>query len=276
MYEQNLLYLPETSKHDKARVHVVRHLQGGIIPNKRTSTAQQVRDWIAEAPDNSIIDARLAPTGYNNATRVALSHIASDPDSPLEFVRRYIYWKGSVHFWPETGQRVINPPEYLDAALHMAGPGAGFAGYYAGYLLGWSGQIMIMPEIAMLGRPPRGFEDHVLIRSRTNPARLDLTIKEVTFIEAVIGFVQTEGYDIEYKPGHSHLCVSCVGEECDWTWEDALALLSKDLKRNASHLKNLNSEKMHRAVASEPGNNQIKEHLTEALQVLRSYQRALV
>ena len=65
------------------------------MPNT-ISVAEAVRRWVDEARPESVLDAREAPGAPSNATRVALSKVASDPESSVSFVRRHIYWKGGI------------------------------------------------------------------------------------------------------------------------------------------------------------------------------------
>ena len=186
------------------------------------SVASQVRAWIDAAAPGGILDARSAPGAPSNATRVALSHLANELFPPIVFVRRHVYWKHDL------GEEATYPigagPGMVPAALHIAGNGSGMAGYSAARLFGWTSQMMIAPEIAVVGRPPRGFEDGVTFHSRKNTRRRLLNPHEVALIEATIGYIHTEGYDIEYSTGHGFLCdwETHDESECYWQWTDAL------------------------------------------------------
>ena len=186
------------------------------------SVAFQVREWVESAAPGDILDARSAPGAPSNATRVALSHLASEPSPQIVLVRRYVYWKHDL------GEGAAAPigagPGMAAAALHIAGDGSGMAGYSAARLFGWTSQMMIAPEVAVVGRPPRGFEDNVTFHSRKNTQRRLLNPHEVALLEATIGFVQTEGYDIEYRTGHGFYCdwEPHDESECYWQWPDAM------------------------------------------------------
>lgn len=219
------------------------------------STAEAVRRWVDEAPSESVLDARKAPDAPSNATRVALSKIASDPESPVSFVRRHIYWKGGFpkNQWDEGF--AAEPVDFLAAALAVAGPGSGLAGYSAAQRFGWTHEMLVAPEIAVVGCPPRGFEEQVLIRSRANTARKELSESEVALLEATIGFIRTGGFGIEYKPGHSHYCAwesePHDEAECLWDWSDAVAQFSSLLQGNLASLGDFDPARLVRAAGSE-------------------------
>ena len=47
----------------------------------------------------------------------------------------------------------------------------------------------------------------------------------MTLIEAVLGFTRTDGFDVEYRPGHDWMCdyeQSHPEAECLWRWPDPL------------------------------------------------------
>ena len=72
-----------------------------------------------------------------------------------------------------------------------------------------------------------------MLYSRSNTARFDLRPHEVALLEATIGFVRT-GFDIEYKPGHSHYCEWAPenphdDSECLWDWPGAVAVFTASL-----------------------------------------------
>ena len=196
------------------------------------STAEAVRRWVMAAPAESILDVREAPGAPSNATRVALSHLASEPDSQVSFLRRHIYWKNQypADRW---GDGFAEPVDWVAVVLHLAGPGSGSAGYAAARLFGWTHQVMIAPAVSVVGRAPRGFDGRVDICSRRNASRRILSMYEVALLEATIGFI-LYGFDIEYKPGHSHYCMYDTDPhddaECLWDWPDAVDAFTTELR----------------------------------------------
>ena len=237
-----------------SRVHVVAAREVRIMPTT-ISTAEAVRRWVDEAHPESVLDTREAPGAPSNATRVALSKIASDPESSVSFVRRHIYWKGGFtkNQWTEPFD--AEPVDYTAAALAVAGPGSGLAGYSAAQLFGWTHEMLIAPEIAVVGRAPRGFEEQVLVHSRTNTARYELSELEVALLEATIGFIRTGGFGIEYRHGHSHYCVwdsnSHDEAECLWDWPDAVTQFINSRRSNVASGADINPMRLVRVAESE-------------------------
>ena len=115
--------------------------------------------------------------------------------------------------------------------------------------------MLVAPEIAVVGGPPRGFEGQVLIRSRANTARNELSESEIALLEATIGFIRTGGFGIEYKPGHSHYCAwesePHDEAECLWDWPDAVALFRSSLQDNFASLGEFDPALLERAAKSE-------------------------
>ena len=189
---------------------------------KHPTIAAQVRSWVDAAAPGAVLDARDAPGAPSNATRVALSHLANATFPPIGFVRRHIYWK---HDFGDAAMHPIEVgPALVPAALHVAGRGSGLSGYSAARMFGWTSQMLVAPEIAVVGRPPRGFGEGVTFHSRKNALRRLLNHAEVALLEATIGYIHTEGYDIEYRPGHGFYCDWETHDEskCDWQWTDAV------------------------------------------------------
>ena len=184
--------------------------------------ASQVRAWVDAAAPSTVLDARTAPGAPSNATRVALSHLANEVFPPIVFVRRHIYWKHDL------GEAAAHPigvgSGLVPAALYVAGRGSGLAGYSAARMFGWTSQMLIAPEVAVVGRPPRGFEQGITFHSRKNTLRRLLNHQGVALLEATIGYIYTEGYDIEYRSGHGFLCdwETHDESECYWQWTDAV------------------------------------------------------
>ncbi len=242
------------------------------------SIAEEVRRWAAEAPASSILDAREAPSGPSNAARIELSRLASDPESPISFVRRHIYWKGE-HEKNSWDDALGEPVDFVAAALHVAGLGAGLAGYSAARMFGWTHQMLISPEVAVVGTPPRGFENHVLFHSRKNAARRSLSAFEIALLEATIGFVHTGGFDIEYKPGHDRYCAweqqAHDESECLWGWPDALSAFAGSLHDSQHRWGGLDPAQLVKAASSEwMGGSEMRSMIGDLADVISNHQRA--
>ncbi len=242
------------------------------------STAEAVRRWVDEAPASSILDARDVPSGPCNAARVELSRLASDPESPVSFVRRHVYWKGEYakNSWDDA---LGEPVDFVAAAFHVAGPGAGLAGFSAARVFGWTHQMLVSPEVAVVGRPPRGFEDHVLFHSRKNAARRLLPAHEVALLEATMGFVHTGGFDIEYKPGHDRYCAweeqAHDESECYWGWEDALGVFAGSLHDSLHRWGCFDPARLVGAAGSEwMGGSEMRDKIGDLADVISDSQRA--
>ena len=247
------------------------------MPDK-ISTAEAVRRWVEEAPPESILDAREAPGAPSNATRVALSKIASAPESPVSFVRRHVYWKGEFpkDHWDEAF--AAEPVDFVAAALVVAGPGSGLAGYSAARLFGWTHEVLVAPEIAVVGTPPRGFEEQVLIHSRANTARRELSELEVALLEATTGFIRTGGFGIEYKPGHSHYCAwesePHDEAECLWDWPDAVAQFSDSLQDDFANRGDFDPARLVRAAEGERlGGSEMRSKISDLADAIAGAER---
>ena len=219
------------------------------MPNT-ISTAEAVRCWVDKAPAESVLDVREAPGAPSNATRVALSHLASDPRPPIVFVRRHLYWKHRFSageadpYAPideETGaydiQHLMAGVDHLKVARHLVGPGGGYAGWTAGWRLGWTKHDAYGFDIAVVGRPPRPFVDNIRFCQRNNDTRRLLTWDETTLLEAVLGFARTDGFDVEYRPGHGWECdyeQTHTEDECLWKWPDPLRGFIKGLRSSGA------------------------------------------
>ena len=139
-----------------------------------------------------MLDARLAPGAPSNATRVALSLLAAEPLPPVTFVRRHVYWKHGVR--PDGGDGHM--VDDLQVARYLAGPGGGYAGWTAGWACWWTRHDAHNFDVAVIGRPSRRFAPNIYFCSYGNEGRKPLTWDEVTLMEAVLGFVRTDGFDV--------------------------------------------------------------------------------
>lgn len=139
------------------------------------STAALVRDRVVSTPRGSFV--RSADfTGSSSAVDMALSRLASER-GPLVRVGRGVYWKG-VDSRFGTGA-----PPALEAALEVAGPGAGPAGWSALRFLGLTTQLPALPHVAVPGRQPA--LRNARVSKRSNALRVLLNPAEVAVLEVL-------------------------------------------------------------------------------------------
>lgn len=238
------------------------------------SVASQVRAWVDAAALGDILDARSAPGAPSNATRVALSHLANEPSPPIIFIRRYVYWKHDL------GEDATHPigagPGMVPAALHIAGDGSGMAGYSAARLFGWTSQMMIAPEIAVVGRPPRGFENDVTFYSRKNTQRRLLNPHEVALLEATLGYIHTKGYDIEYRTGHGFYCdwETHDESECYWQWADALDAFAERSLNDEGGAWSFDEQRLMAVASSERmGGKELRQKISDLVDMISGYKK---
>lgn len=184
--------------------------------------AARVRDWVDAVAPGAILDVLYAPTGSADAVSTELLRIARARYPPIVRIRRGLYWKHDF------GEPVRAPvpayAAYLPAALHVAGAGAGVAAWGAASMFGWTRARVSGDEVAVVGSAPRGFDDRIVFRSRSNERRLALSRNGIALLEATLHFIIV-GSDIEYRSGHSHWCDDDPShdlDECTWDWPDAL------------------------------------------------------
>ena len=233
---------------------------------EQPSVASQVRDWVDDAPPATVLDARSAPGGPSNATRVALSHLANETFPPIVFVRRHIYWKHGCRSRIKAAEDALAAPNTFDmeqlladvdqlkVARHLAGPGGGYANWTAGWACGWTRHDAHNFDIAVVGRPPRTFASGIYFCSRKNEMRRSLTWDEVTLTEAVLGFIRSDGFDVLYRPGHDWMCdydQSHDEDECLWQWPDALAQFADQLVRHPERAANYSPARLIHSARSE-------------------------
>jgi hypothetical protein len=139
-----------------------------------------VAEWVADRPARSFFTPVDVPASAG-AVESSLSRLAA-AGGPIERVRQGLYWKK-----PPATRFGTARPDPTDAALAVAGPGAGLAGVSAANALGLSTQVARQPTIAVVGRPPKGLAG-VRFTSRANPQRIRLTRLEVTVLEALRDF----------------------------------------------------------------------------------------
>ena len=238
--------------------------------------ASRVRAWVDAAPPGAVLDARSAPDAPSNATRVALSHLAAEPFPLIMFVRRHIYWKHESR--PDAEGGVGHTADYLQVARHLAAAGGGYAGWTAGWTCGWTRHDPHNFDIAVVGRPPRRFAADIYFCSRGNDARRALAWDEVTLMEAVLGFVRTDGFDVLYRPGHDWMCdydQSHDEAECLWGWPDPLIQFTDRILSHPDKVGRYRPGRLLRAVRSETGSGRdFADKMADVADAIAQSQRA--
>ena len=236
--------------------------------------ASQVRAWVGAASPGAVLDARTAPGAPSNAARVALSRLANEMFPPIVFVRRHIYWKHDL------GDGAMHPvgvgSGLVPAALYVAGSGSGLAGYSAARMFGWTSQMLVAPEIAVVGRPPRGFEEHITFHSRKNTLRRLLNPQEVALLEATVGYIHTEGYDIEYRSGHGFLCDWETHDEsdCYWQWTDAVDAFARRCLRDVDSEWSFNEQQLLNVAANERmGGRELRQKMADLADAISEHRK---
>lgn len=115
--------------------------------------------------------------GTSDAAKAALSRAARH--GVVVAVARGLYYKGAP-----TRYGMVRPsPESV--ALEIAGPaGVGPAGVSAARALGLTTQLPVRPELAVVGRLPKGVHDVHLV-SRANKLRMGLSYLEIAVLETL-------------------------------------------------------------------------------------------
>ena len=139
------------------------------------STAALVKARVVSTPRGSFVRSRDFP-GSSSAVDMALSRLVSER-GPLVRVGRGVYWKG-VDSRFGTGA-----PPALEAALEVAGPGAGPAGWSALRFLGLTTQLPALPHVAVPGRQPA--LRNARVSKRSNALRVLLNPAEVAVLEVL-------------------------------------------------------------------------------------------
>lgn len=139
------------------------------------------RRWVDSLPPRSFFALADAP-GSRHAAENALARLAT-VDGPITRVKPGLYWKR-----PLVGRfgRPSRPDAY-EAAMFALGAGAGPSGASATAALGFTTQVPMKPEIAVVGRTPKGL-DGVRLVSRSNHRRLELKPLEIATLEALRSF----------------------------------------------------------------------------------------
>ena len=141
-----------------------------------TSIAGAVRRVVEAAPEKSFL-RRKDFDGPDRAVETALSRLVSDEE--LIRVRRGLYWRGTKTRFGMT------PPDTLEAALAVAGPGSGPAGVAAAAMLGLTTQTPSVVEVAAPGKAPEPMKG---VRFRARPftrREFRLSPAEVAVIEVM-------------------------------------------------------------------------------------------
>jgi hypothetical protein len=139
------------------------------------TTAGVIGETVSALPSGAFIRSKDLP-GPRTAVDMALSRLAS-PTGPLVRVSNGVYWKGLSSRFGK------GRPSSLDAALNIAGRGAGPAGWSALHYLGLTTQVPATLHIATVGRKPQILSTRISIRS--NLDRVDLAPAEIAILEVL-------------------------------------------------------------------------------------------
>jgi hypothetical protein len=139
-----------------------------------------VKKWVDDVGPRTFIRTYDVP-GSRGAVDSMLSRLAIQ-DGPLVRVRNGVYWKK-----PPATRFGTGGPDPVEAALVVAGKGAGPSGALAANALGLSTQVPARPVVAVLGRVPKGLGG-VSFTTRSNLARRDLTPTDVAVLEVLREF----------------------------------------------------------------------------------------
>ena len=139
------------------------------------STAALVRDRVISTPRGSFVRSADFP-GSSSAVDMALSRLAS-ATGPLVRVGRGVYWRGV------DSRFGAGAPPALEAALEVAGSGAGPAGWSALRFLGLTTQLPALPHVAVPGRQPA--LRNARVSKRSNALRVLLNPAEVAVLEVL-------------------------------------------------------------------------------------------
>jgi hypothetical protein len=138
------------------------------------TTAEMIRRKVQEVPAGTFVRPADLP-GTRPAVLTALSRLHADGE--LVRVRNGLYWKGLRSRFGS------GRPNLLDAAVAVAGTGAGPTGWSATQILGLSTQLPAVPEVAVAGPVPT--LEGVRFHRRNNAARHELNFFEVALMEAL-------------------------------------------------------------------------------------------
>lgn len=158
-----------------------------------TAESAALREWIDSLAGQSFFFTDEIP-GWDASLRSTLARIAADPEHPLERVSRGFYCKRWHQDWPQDYQIDFVDPHL--GSIHFAGQGAGPANWQALNLVGWTAQHPWRNDFCSLARPPRSPWGHTRFVQRSNGRRSELTWAEVTLLEALRNFDQSDiGWD---------------------------------------------------------------------------------
>ncbi len=148
--------------------------------------------WATQLPEGELIDLddvqRAFPDKTRAALKMALKRLCEADDPLLARMTRGIYCRRMLGDRSLTGEPLYDTtPLRAHGALpwRIAGPGAGLTSINIINNLGWSTQVPVSFSIAVVGRPPQRPEVGVFFVGRSNQLRRNLTIWEVSLLEAV-------------------------------------------------------------------------------------------
>lgn len=159
------------------------------------SFSAQVQGWVEALPEGTPFRISDVPVPAD-AAKVPLSRLAANPDhSGLKRLLRGVFYKGrrvrdAAGCAGGDGATVwsfVPHDRYLLLMWYVGavGRGLGYAGLHALHKVGWTDQVPIGMEVAVVGSPPPSPEPGIIaIRGRSNRRRLQLSGAEVSVLEA--------------------------------------------------------------------------------------------
>ncbi len=142
--------------------------------------------WATQLPEGELIDLndiqRAFPDKTRAALKMALKRLCEADDPLLARMTRGIYCRRILG---ERSRLILPPSARRRLAWRVAGTGAGLTGPNIINKLSWSTQVPASFSIAVVGRPPQRPELGVFFVGRSNQLRRNLTIWEVSLLEAV-------------------------------------------------------------------------------------------
>ena len=206
--------------------------------------------WVDDLPAEAFFRSGDVPGASRGAVRSFLNREASRAVPRLMRVAPNLYYKprGPSRF---TGE--VHPPGWVSIGWEIAGPHAAALGWHGANIVRWSTQVALQRlQFAVPGEPPqRRPHPRIVIRSRRNMARRELTRFEATHLEAVIGFDRW----------------------CEISWDEALELSEFHLGRRAARDEALpRAEILERVAAGERprGAGPFRQRMAELVELMDS------
>ena len=151
------------------------------------SETAAAREWITGLKPGTWFWSRDIPVRPEIA-RPVLSRLCADESVGIQKFSRGLYWRG----YPEGHEKHWDSPRSYIGGLMLGGPGAGFWGWSALNMLGWTLQCPVKHNICVVGRPPKPIAIELQYHTNSNDRRKSLNWTEVTVLEALSWFKYTE------------------------------------------------------------------------------------